>query len=156
LFSVNERSMRGDRDSELASVIRDTDMIDSRMAGKPFQVGRFAHTLRMRLMRGSSPLRFSLESRAALIVLRRSLILQNISVSTSMRWKRTIYSLVMLSSPRTTSRFGKLQLHTIFPAGRLLTPCFRIFAGIPTPNSKLKERPTPRTTSLSPPAEWDR
>jgi phospholipase D1/2 len=53
LLVVNERSMRGDRDSELASVIRDTDMIDSRMAGKPFKVGRFAHTLRMRLMRGA-------------------------------------------------------------------------------------------------------
>ena len=48
---VNERSMRGDRDSELASVIRDTDMIDSTMAGKPYKVGRFAHTLRIRLMR---------------------------------------------------------------------------------------------------------
>lgn len=43
--------MRGDRDSELASVIRDTDMIDSVMAGKPYKVGRFAHTLRIRLMR---------------------------------------------------------------------------------------------------------
>ena len=43
--------MRGDRDSELASVIRDTDMIDSKMAGKPYKVGRFAHTLRIRLMR---------------------------------------------------------------------------------------------------------
>lgn len=26
--NINERSMRGDRDSELAAVIRDTDMID--------------------------------------------------------------------------------------------------------------------------------
>ncbi|KAF8610545.1 phospholipase D [Ceratobasidium sp. AG-I] len=49
--NINDRSQRGDRDSELASVIRDTDMIDSRMAGKPFKVGRFAHTLRVRLMR---------------------------------------------------------------------------------------------------------
>ncbi|KAH7340733.1 hypothetical protein B0J17DRAFT_694350 [Rhizoctonia solani] len=49
--NINERSQRGDRDSELAAVIRDTDMIDSRMAGKPFKVGRFAHTLRVRLMR---------------------------------------------------------------------------------------------------------
>ncbi|KAH6912810.1 hypothetical protein BKA70DRAFT_1370288 [Coprinopsis sp. MPI-PUGE-AT-0042] len=49
--NINERSMRGDRDSELAAVIRDTDMIDCTMAGKPFQVGRFAHTLRVRLMR---------------------------------------------------------------------------------------------------------
>ncbi|EIN12579.1 phospholipase D [Punctularia strigosozonata HHB-11173 SS5] len=49
--NINERSMRGDRDSELAAVIRDTDMIDGTMAGKPFKVGRFAHTLRVRLMR---------------------------------------------------------------------------------------------------------
>ncbi|KAJ7758541.1 phospholipase D [Mycena maculata] len=49
--NINERSQRGDRDSELAAVIRDTDMIDSTMAGKPFQVGRFAHSLRVRLMR---------------------------------------------------------------------------------------------------------
>ena len=49
--NINERSQRGDRDSEIASVIRDTDMIDSQMAGKPFKVGRFNHTLRVRLMR---------------------------------------------------------------------------------------------------------
>lgn len=73
--NINERSQRGDRDSEVAAVIRDTDMIDrlvsrtglssvlflpgtawltspfSTMAGKPFKVGRFAHTLRVRLMR---------------------------------------------------------------------------------------------------------
>jgi phospholipase D1/2 len=67
--NINERSLRGDRDSELAAVIRDTDLIDGygilliieslyiltrtfrKMAGKPFKVGRFAHTLRVRLMR---------------------------------------------------------------------------------------------------------
>ncbi|KZV82901.1 phospholipase D/nuclease, partial [Exidia glandulosa HHB12029] len=49
--NINERSQRGDRDSELAAVIRDTDMIDCTMAGEPFQVGRFAHELRVRLMR---------------------------------------------------------------------------------------------------------
>ncbi|KAJ7134494.1 hypothetical protein C8R44DRAFT_770608 [Mycena epipterygia] len=49
--NINERSQRGDRDSELAAVIRDTDLIDGTMAGKPFKVGRFAHTLRVRLMR---------------------------------------------------------------------------------------------------------
>ena len=63
--NINERSQRGDRDSELAAVIRDTDMIGryvqicqrrcythpfSSMAGQPFKVGRFAHTLRVRLM----------------------------------------------------------------------------------------------------------
>ncbi|KAI1794831.1 phospholipase D [Ganoderma leucocontextum] len=49
--NINERSQRGDRDSEIAAVIRDTDMIDCTMAGQPFKVGRFAHTLRVRLMR---------------------------------------------------------------------------------------------------------
>ncbi|GJE88360.1 phospholipase D1 [Phanerochaete sordida] len=49
--NINERSMRGDRDSEIASVIRDTDMVECTMAGKPYKVGRFAHTLRIRLMR---------------------------------------------------------------------------------------------------------
>ncbi|KAF8840775.1 phospholipase D [Paxillus ammoniavirescens] len=49
--NINERSQRGDRDSELAAVIRDTDMLDGTMAGRPFKVGRFAHTLRLRLMR---------------------------------------------------------------------------------------------------------
>ncbi|KIK24525.1 hypothetical protein PISMIDRAFT_645727 [Pisolithus microcarpus 441] len=49
--NINERSQRGERDSEIATVIRDTDMIDGTMAGRPFQVGRFAHSLRVRLMR---------------------------------------------------------------------------------------------------------
>jgi phospholipase D1/2 len=49
--NINERSMLGARDSECAAVVRDTDMIWSTMDGKPYLVGRFAHTLRMRLMR---------------------------------------------------------------------------------------------------------
>ncbi|KAJ5114615.1 hypothetical protein NUU61_000374 [Penicillium alfredii] len=49
--NINERSMLGSRDSEVASVVRDTDMIMSTMNGKPYLVGRFPHTLRMRLMR---------------------------------------------------------------------------------------------------------
>ena len=49
--NINERSMLGNRDSEVAAIIRDTDMIWSTMGGKPYQVSRFAHTLRMRLMR---------------------------------------------------------------------------------------------------------
>ncbi|KAM7198653.1 phospholipase D1 [Rhypophila sp. PSN 637] len=49
--NINERSMLGNRDSECAAVVRDTDMIWSTMAGRPYQVGRFAHTLRLRLMR---------------------------------------------------------------------------------------------------------
>lgn len=49
--NINERSMLGNRDSECAAVVRDTDMIWSRMNGEPYRVGRFAHTLRIRLMR---------------------------------------------------------------------------------------------------------
>lgn len=49
--NINERSMRGDRDSEVAAIVRDTDTIMSTMGGKPFRVGRFPHTLRVQLMR---------------------------------------------------------------------------------------------------------
>jgi phospholipase D1/2 len=49
--NINERSMLGSRDSEVAAVVRDTEMLDSYMAGEPFKVGKFPHTLRMRLMR---------------------------------------------------------------------------------------------------------
>jgi phospholipase D1/2 len=49
--NINERSMLGNRDSECAAIVRDTDMLWSRMNGQPYQVGRFPHTLRMRLMR---------------------------------------------------------------------------------------------------------
>ncbi|PGH16110.1 hypothetical protein AJ80_05325 [Polytolypa hystricis UAMH7299] len=49
--NINERSMLGSRDSECAAIVRDTDMFWSSMGGKPYLVGRFPHTLRMRLMR---------------------------------------------------------------------------------------------------------
>lgn len=49
--NINERSMLGNRDSEVAAIVRDSDMMWSTMAGKAYRVGRFAHTLRMRLMR---------------------------------------------------------------------------------------------------------
>ena len=49
--NINERSMLGSRDSECAAIVRDTDMIWSTMGGEPYRVGRFAHTLRLRLMR---------------------------------------------------------------------------------------------------------
>lgn len=46
--------MKGDGDSEIALVVQDGDMIDSTMNGEPYQVGRFAATLRRKLYRGSS------------------------------------------------------------------------------------------------------
>lgn len=49
--NINERSMKGSRDSEVAAIVRDTVQLESQMAGKPFSVGKFAHTLRLRLMR---------------------------------------------------------------------------------------------------------
>ncbi|KAK9471730.1 uncharacterized protein V1510DRAFT_396593 [Dipodascopsis tothii] len=49
--NINERSMRGNRDSEVAAFVRDMDQFESRMGGQPYMVGRFPHTLRVRLMR---------------------------------------------------------------------------------------------------------
>ena len=49
--NINERSMNGDRDSEVAAIVQDKYMLDSTMAGVEYKVGRFAHTLRIRLMR---------------------------------------------------------------------------------------------------------
>lgn len=49
--NINERSLLGSRDSEVAAVITDMKQIPSLMGGEPFEVGEFAHTLRKRLMR---------------------------------------------------------------------------------------------------------
>ncbi|WBW71606.1 phospholipase D, Pld1 [Schizosaccharomyces osmophilus] len=49
--NINERSLLGNRDSEIAGIVRDTLTIDSKMNGKPYKVGKFAHSLRIRLMR---------------------------------------------------------------------------------------------------------
>lgn len=49
--NINERSMLGSRDSEVAAIVRDTEVLDSYMAGQPYKVGKFPHTLRVRLMR---------------------------------------------------------------------------------------------------------
>ena len=49
--NINERSMRGSRDSEVAAVIRDKEIVMSRMNGESFEAGKFAFSLRQRLMR---------------------------------------------------------------------------------------------------------
>ncbi|CCK69258.1 phospholipase D KNAG_0C01450 [Huiozyma naganishii CBS 8797] len=49
--NINERSQLGNRDSEVAAIIRDTDMVRSRMDNKPYLAGRFAFELRQKLMR---------------------------------------------------------------------------------------------------------
>eukprot|EP01133_Synstelium_polycarpum_P014272 gene14272-16846_t len=49
--NINDRSMCGTRDSEIAAVVTDNKLIDSRMGGRRVQVGTFSHTLRMGLWR---------------------------------------------------------------------------------------------------------
>ncbi|SCU82768.1 LANO_0B07470g1_1 [Lachancea nothofagi CBS 11611] len=49
--NINERSMLGNRDSEVAALVRDTDLVESKMGDKPYLAGRFAWELRQRLMR---------------------------------------------------------------------------------------------------------
>ncbi|TEB25730.1 phospholipase D, partial [Coprinellus micaceus] len=49
--NINERSQKGDGDSEICLVVEDDDMIDSTMDGEPYQVSRFAATLRRKLFR---------------------------------------------------------------------------------------------------------
>jgi len=52
--NINDRSQKGNGDSEIALVVEDEDMINSKMNGKPYQVSRFATTLRRRLYKGLS------------------------------------------------------------------------------------------------------
>ena len=49
--NVNERSMLGNRDSEVAIIVRDTEFVKSKMDGKEYLAGRFAFEMRQRLMR---------------------------------------------------------------------------------------------------------
>ena len=49
--NVNDRSMLGDRDSEVDVIIEDKDMIDGIMNGKSYHVGKFSHGLRVHLMK---------------------------------------------------------------------------------------------------------
>eukprot|EP01102_Stenamoeba_stenopodia_P020675 TRINITY_DN8154_c0_g1_i3.p1 TRINITY_DN8154_c0_g1~~TRINITY_DN8154_c0_g1_i3.p1 ORF type:complete len:298 (-),score=64.21 TRINITY_DN8154_c0_g1_i3:72-965(-) len=47
--NINDRSLRGSRDSEIAIVTSGGEMIDSYMGGEPYKVSKFAHELRVRL-----------------------------------------------------------------------------------------------------------
>jgi phospholipase D1/2 len=49
--NLNDRSQKGDGDSEIALVVEDTAQIPSTMGGKPFMVSSFATTLRRSLFR---------------------------------------------------------------------------------------------------------
>uniref|UniRef100_A0A0W0EW24 Phospholipase n=1 Tax=Moniliophthora roreri TaxID=221103 RepID=A0A0W0EW24_MONRR len=47
--NINDRSQKGDGDSEIALVVEDNDMIESTMGGEPHMAARFAATLRQHL-----------------------------------------------------------------------------------------------------------
>ncbi|EKM74848.1 hypothetical protein AGABI1DRAFT_132820 [Agaricus bisporus var. burnettii JB137-S8] len=49
--NINDRSQKGDGDSEICLVVEDTDMIQSTMNGEPYDVSRFASSLRRKLYR---------------------------------------------------------------------------------------------------------
>ncbi|KAF9576193.1 hypothetical protein EC968_010316 [Mortierella alpina] len=49
--NINDRSQLGYRDSEIAMIIEDTEMISSRMNGEPYQAGKMAHALRADLFK---------------------------------------------------------------------------------------------------------
>lgn len=49
--NINDRSMIGNRDSELGAVIRDNEMITIKMGGKDFEVSKIVHEFRTHLMR---------------------------------------------------------------------------------------------------------
>lgn len=45
--NINDRSMMGNRDSEIACITTDTKVVESKMGGKPYNARQFAHRLRM-------------------------------------------------------------------------------------------------------------
>ncbi len=49
--NINDRSMLGKRDSELAVLIEDTEMIPSRMDGQEYMAGKLGYGLRERLFK---------------------------------------------------------------------------------------------------------
>ena len=50
--NINDRSQKGDGDSEIALVVEDKDVIQTTMNGRPYTAARFAATLRRKLFRG--------------------------------------------------------------------------------------------------------
>lgn len=50
--NVNDRSMLGCRDSEIAVLIEDEDVIETKMGGEPFMVGRMPHYIRTEIYKG--------------------------------------------------------------------------------------------------------
>jgi len=50
--NLNDRSQMGDRDSEIALLMEDEDLVESVMDGKKYMASRLATTWRRTLMRG--------------------------------------------------------------------------------------------------------
>jgi phospholipase D1/2 len=51
--NLNDRSQKGDGDSEIALVVEDDEIIQTTMNGRPYAAAKFAATLRRRLYRGT-------------------------------------------------------------------------------------------------------
>ena len=49
--NINDRSMLGHRDSEIAVLIEDFDLVDGKMNGAEYKMGKFAHSLRCDLLK---------------------------------------------------------------------------------------------------------
>jgi phospholipase D1/2 len=52
--NINDRSMLGDRDSEIGIVVEDGALITSTMANKEFKVGKIPHEFRVKIFMGKS------------------------------------------------------------------------------------------------------
>lgn len=52
--NINDRSQKGDGDSEIALVVEDDELLQTRMNGRPYNASKFAATLRRRLYRGTT------------------------------------------------------------------------------------------------------
>jgi len=52
--NINDRSMLGTRDSEIAIIVEDDDIVESKMGNERFMVGRMPHTFRCELYKGNT------------------------------------------------------------------------------------------------------
>ena len=52
--NINDRSQKGDGDSEIALVVEDNEILQTTMNGRPYGASKFAATLRRRLYRGTT------------------------------------------------------------------------------------------------------
>lgn len=54
--NINDRSMLGKRDSEMAIIVQDTETVPSIMDGEEYYAGRFAQSLRLHCFRWAFPI----------------------------------------------------------------------------------------------------